>query len=133
MASNLRNLRMQYSTALKLFTASSRRFEILGTVPAEPRPIDLKILYVLDSSFNPPTLAHMRIAISALKDTPHSSSRLLLLLATQNADKPSKPASFEDRLVMMTLLARDLHWHQIENIILNDCKHHAPGPNRRNG
>lgn len=109
MASNLRNLRMQYSTALKHFTASSRRFEILGTVPAEPRPIDPKILYVLDSSFNPPTLAHMRIAISALTDTPHSSSRLLLLLATQNADKPSKPASFEDRLVMMTLLARDLH------------------------
>ena len=34
--------------------------------------------------------------------------RLLLLLATQNADKAPKPAAFEDRLVMMTLMARGL-------------------------
>jgi nicotinamide-nucleotide adenylyltransferase len=51
----------------------------------------------------------MRIAASALQESPLSSSRLLLLLATQNADKPSTPAPFEDRLVMMTLLARELH------------------------
>jgi nicotinamide-nucleotide adenylyltransferase len=109
MASNLQNLRTQYGTALKRFVASSKPFEIIGTVPADSRHIDPKVLYVLDSSFNPPTLAHMRIATSALEEIPHSSSRLLLLLATQNADKPSKPALFEDRLVMMTLLAQDLH------------------------
>lgn len=53
----------------------------------------------------------MRIATSALQydkgATPH---RLLLLFATQNADKAPKPASFEDRLVMMTLFAQELQY-----------------------
>ncbi|KAL1968847.1 hypothetical protein VTN77DRAFT_1208 [Rasamsonia byssochlamydoides] len=108
-ANSIQNLRAHYGAALKRFIASSRPFEILNTVPANARSVEPKVLYVLDSSFNPPTLAHMKIAGSALAESPHSSSRLLLLLATQNADKPSKPASFEDRLVMMTLLAQDLH------------------------
>ncbi|KAL2223358.1 putative cytidylyltransferase [Thermoascus aurantiacus ATCC 26904] len=109
MATNsLQSLRARYGAALKAFVASSRAFEILGTVPVDPPPTAPKVLYVLDSSFNPPTLAHLRIASSALAENPGSSSRLLLLLATQNADKPSKPALFEDRLVMMDLLARDL-------------------------
>ena len=34
--------------------------------------------------------------------------RLLLLLATQNADKPAKPAAFEQRLAMMELLAEEV-------------------------
>jgi nicotinamide-nucleotide adenylyltransferase len=66
-------------------------------------------LYVLDSSFNPPTVAHLRIATTALThDRGAVPKRLLLLLATQNADKPSKPASFEQRLVMMSIFAEDL-------------------------
>lgn len=40
------------------------------------------------------------------KGTP--PSRLLLLLAIQNADKQPKPALFEDRLVMMRLAAEDV-------------------------
>ncbi|KKA21526.1 hypothetical protein T310_4484 [Rasamsonia emersonii CBS 393.64] len=107
-ANSIQNLRAHYAAALKRFVASSLPFEVLSTEPANARNIEPKVLYVLDSSFNPPTLAHMKIAGSALAESPHSSSRLLLLLATQNADKPSKPASFEDRLVMMTLLAQDL-------------------------
>lgn len=63
---------------------------------------------MLDSSYNPPTLAHRRIASSAVLDHTSKPSRLLLLLATQNADKPSKPALFEDRLAMMELFAQDL-------------------------
>lgn len=101
-------LRTQYASALKQFASSSKAFEVVGSVPAEPAPVTPKVLYVLDSSFNPPTLAHLRIASSALAENPGPSSRLLLLLATQNADKPSKPALFEDRLVMMDLFARDL-------------------------
>lgn len=34
--------------------------------------------------------------------------RVCLLLATENADKKPKPASFEDRLVMMSLMAANL-------------------------
>lgn len=107
---SFRSLRTQYASLLKKFTASSRDFEVLATIPADGCPAP-KILYVLDSSFNPPTRAHLRIASSALLERLDPSSRLLLLLATQNADKPSKPALFEDRLAMMELFAHDLRSH----------------------
>jgi nicotinamide-nucleotide adenylyltransferase len=65
-------------------------------------------VYVLDSSFNPPTRAHLKIAASALQNDKGSTpKRLLLLLATQNADKAPKPASFEERLVLMSIFASD--------------------------
>lgn len=123
-----------YSSALKAFTTSSSTFQILHTLgspishfktPSSPLNTSAspqKSLYILDSSFNPPTLAHLRIATNALlHDVPPqstittnsepmraSSKRLLLLLAIQNADKAAKPASFEQRLVMMTIFAQDL-------------------------
>ncbi|KAJ5759713.1 hypothetical protein N7520_006869 [Penicillium odoratum] len=106
---SFRSLRTNYTSLLKGFTASNREFEVLTTIPANgPAP---KVLYVLDSSFNPPTRAHLRIASSALLERLDPHSRLLLLLATQNADKPSKPALFEDRLAMMELFAHDLRSH----------------------
>lgn len=102
-------LRTKYTSLLKQFTASSKDFAVLTSVPERSSPA--KTLFVLDSSFNPPTRAHLRIASSALQEQLNSTSRLLLLLATQNADKPSKPASFEDRLAMMELFAQDLRSH----------------------
>ncbi|RDX57078.1 Nucleotidylyl transferase [Lentinus brumalis] len=81
---------------------------------------------VLDSSFNPPTLAHLALA-SVLPpsppppanspDTPlaaHPSQvdfdARLLLLSVRNADKQLKPgdATYEQRMEMMVLLAQDL-------------------------
>ncbi|KAJ5105457.1 Cytidylyltransferase [Penicillium alfredii] len=103
-------LRAQYASLLKQFIASTKEFEVLTSIPTDPSP-PAETLYVLDSSFNPPTLAHLRIASSALQERLQPTSRLLLLLATQNADKPSKPASFEDRLIMMELFAHDLRSH----------------------
>ncbi|KAJ5673842.1 hypothetical protein N7462_009281 [Penicillium macrosclerotiorum] len=107
---SFRSLRVKYASLLKQFASSSKEFEILTTIPCDRSP-PAKILYVLDSSFNPPTRAHLRIASSALLERLEPSSRLLLLLATQNADKPSKPALFEDRLAMMELFAHDLRAH----------------------
>ncbi|KAL4921252.1 hypothetical protein BDW62DRAFT_198258 [Aspergillus aurantiobrunneus] len=105
-------LRAQYSSALKRFLESTKNFEVITSVAREeqPRPPSSAdgVLYVLDSSFNPPTLAHRHIACSAVLENREKPSRLLLLLATQNADKPSKPALFEDRLIMMQLCAQDL-------------------------
>lgn len=118
MTSSLHSLRSHYSSSLKRFIASSKAFEVLATVPPpsppppHPHPPPApQVLYVLDSSFNPPTIAHLDIASSVLVENLDLPSRLLLLLATQNADKPSRPASFEDRLVMMELFARDLLSH----------------------
>ncbi|CZR59580.1 related to cytidylyltransferase family protein [Phialocephala subalpina] len=108
---------------LHTFASSTSNFSLLTTIttssafppsfahPPTTLPTAPKTLYILDSSYNPPTLAHLRIATSALlHDTqPYTSPRrLLLLLATQNADKAPKPASFEHRLTMMTIFARDL-------------------------
>jgi nicotinamide-nucleotide adenylyltransferase len=107
---SFRALRSQYASLLEQFAASTKEFEVLATVPIDHAPPP-KILYVLDSSFNPPTRAHLRIASSALLEKLEPGSRLLLLLATQNADKPSKPAPFEDRLAMMELFAHDVRSH----------------------
>ena len=101
---NLRN-------ALSSFGKSSQQFKILSTHPdSDARFFSLpKALYVLDSSFNPPTRAHLRICTSALlQDRTTTPKRLLLLLATQNADKAPKPAAFEQRLAMMKIFAHDL-------------------------
>ena len=102
----------RYRDALQTFASSRSRFQVLNSCPSTSVPPDTRTLYVLDSSFNPPTLAHLRIAVSALRDdkrAPQSlPKRLLLLLATQNADKAPKPASFEQRLVMMGMFASDL-------------------------
>ncbi len=107
----LRSMKASYVSALKDFASSSATFRVLRSVPSSlpPKASLTKTLYVLDSSFNPPSRMHQQITESALNydhgPIPH---RLLLLFATQNADKAPKPASFEDRLVMMTLFAQEL-------------------------
>ncbi|KAI0701897.1 hypothetical protein C8T65DRAFT_656063 [Cerioporus squamosus] len=85
---------------------------------------------VLDSSFNPPTLAHLALASvlppsasppgsdTDIPTVAHSSpadfDARLLLLSVRNADKQLKPgdATYEQRMEMMALLAKDLvHTH----------------------
>lgn len=119
----LQNLRSQFSQALKDFANSSTYFRILHTVPPTSPPSSgpVRALYVLDSSFNPPSKAHSSLVKAALKASSQQNaqsiqklgakaeiSRVLFLLATVNADKKPKPADFEDRLVMMALMAEDL-------------------------
>ncbi|KAL5486095.1 hypothetical protein ACEPAI_7139 [Sanghuangporus weigelae] len=85
---------------------------------------DLRIS-VLDSSFNPPTLAHLALARSRPLDSDSPSERArhidydarLLLLSVRNADKaPPKPgeSTYEQRLELMTLLAKELEDAPIE-------------------
>jgi nicotinamide-nucleotide adenylyltransferase len=71
--------------------------------------LPIRTLFILDSSYNPPSLAHAALALTALKQANAiESGRLLLLLSTSNADKAPKPASFSQRLSMMSLFAQDL-------------------------
>ena len=101
-------------SSLKAFASSAQAIKILHTLPhAPPKHSGAqppKQLYVLDSSFNPPTLAHFRLCTSALLDDRSKSGPkgLLLLLATQNADKAPKPAAFEHRLAMMSIFAEEM-------------------------
>lgn len=98
--------------SLQAFASSPQNVEILCTLPHAPpkHSSSPKTLYVLDSSFNPPTRAHLRICTSALSHDSSSAGpkRLLLLLATQNADKAPKPAAFEQRLAMMSIFAEEM-------------------------
>lgn len=117
----LKALRAQFSQGLKDFASSSSSFKIVRTIPQSKPPSSSPIntLYVLDSSFNPPSKAHLALVKAALRSSvSHNDSksissshppRVLFLLATVNADKKPKPADFEDRLVMMTLMAEELH------------------------
>jgi nicotinamide-nucleotide adenylyltransferase len=107
----LRSFRASCASMLKDFAASSSSFKLVRTIrhPNSPPETIAKTLYVFDGSFNPPTRAHHRIAMSALSnDRGPGPKRVLLLLATQNADKAKMRASLEDRLVMMTLSAHEL-------------------------
>lgn len=126
------NLVPFFTRALKTFQLSKSSFEVLCSLPlpssSSPEPAVRKppppqqhghhqTLFVLDSSFNPPTLAHQRMALSALRDDQKKKeeaekagtpSRVLLLLAINNADKAPKPAAFPQRLAMMYVFALDL-------------------------
>lgn len=112
----LQRLRSQFATSLSEFTSSTRVFQVIYTVPLKRKPEAAstrtaagRTLYVLDSSFNPPSQAHLTLAKSAvIKDSNAGPARILLLLATVNADKAVKPAAFEDRLVMMSIMAQNL-------------------------
>ncbi|KAI1059391.1 hypothetical protein LB507_003681 [Fusarium sp. FIESC RH6] len=108
-----RTLISTFSRALTSFQSSSDAFRVLCTlphtsdVPAPRRPgRPVRHLVVLDSSFNPPTLAHASMARSALKL--EGQQRLMLLLSVNNADKAPKPASFPVRLSMMEAMGREL-------------------------
>jgi len=96
-------------STLHAFAKSSASFELVRSVgtpqalsPSSKRPT----LLVLDFSANPPSLAHFQIALSSVPT--NNTCRLLLLLATQNADKAPKPAAFSDRLAMMSIFASEL-------------------------
>ncbi|KAF6813561.1 cytidylyltransferase [Colletotrichum sojae] len=118
-----------FSRSLTAFQTSSDAFRVVCTLPRRadspsslaPRQPRQKIdsLVVLDSSFNPPTLAHLRMARSALreksKNSGGGSARLLLLLAVNNADKKPKPAAFGERLGMMHAFAEDFLEEEEEN------------------
>ncbi|KAK1254253.1 hypothetical protein MKX08_008248 [Trichoderma sp. CBMAI-0020] len=114
-----------FSRSLSSFHSSPDVFWVLCTLPHHggsnskeepaPRPSksNLKLrqrLVVLDSSFNPPTRAHAEMAKSALEwaSSSSSSTRLMLLLSVNNADKAPKPASFPTRLGMMEGFGHEL-------------------------
>jgi nicotinamide-nucleotide adenylyltransferase len=112
MASRIASLRStlpDLESALHSFTSSPARFRVVRSVNATaPQP---KTLYILDSSFNPPSIAHLTLATSALRQSApaeKSPYRLLLLFSTHNADKAPSPASFVQRIALMTMFAEDL-------------------------
>jgi nicotinamide-nucleotide adenylyltransferase len=94
--------------------------------PSYAKTKDTIRISVLDSSFNPPTLAHLALAkasfpLSTSNEDVTSGRRdaydaSLLLLSVRNADKALKQgdATYLQRLEMMYLLARDIEHPHLE-------------------
>lgn len=114
-----------FAQSLASFQDSQDAFRVVCTLPADaagagpstpvpptlvrpPEPV--RRLVILDSSFNPPTVAHMQMALSAAGAYEGGATRVLLLLSVRNADKGVQPASFPHRLAMMYVFAADLSW-----------------------
>ncbi|KAF9578828.1 hypothetical protein BGW38_005183 [Lunasporangiospora selenospora] len=76
-----------------------------GSIAATKSPIRIA---VLDSSFNPPTRAHYQLLKAAANV---GCDAVLLLLATNNADKGQMGAGAVERLEMMEAMAE----HSIKN------------------
>ncbi|KAJ7067207.1 Nucleotidylyl transferase [Mycena amicta] len=87
-------------------------------IPHQRWPLPRKIhrgrlklhISILDSSFNPPTLAHLALANTPRHDPDgHAYDAKIFLLSVRNADKTlaSTDASYLQRLEMMFLLAKD--------------------------
>ncbi|KAI9178924.1 Low molecular weight phosphotyrosine protein phosphatase [Blastocladiella emersonii ATCC 22665] len=65
---------------------------------------------VLDSSHNPPTVAHYTLLKHALEASPESYDAVLILLATRNADKGHlSDSAIDHRAAMMHSVARSLN------------------------
>lgn len=121
--SEMRVLLHQIQSALRNFQDSGSSFRILKTVTGPPPTVpedplvpsedtSPRTVFILDSSFNPPSVAHRALAASALQLSSNNvhpkPQRLLLLLSTMNADKAPSAASFDQRLAMMAVFAGDL-------------------------
>src|ERR1700694_3681385 len=106
-----------YASHLQSFISSPEAFRILNPGFQTQN----EALYILDSSFNPPTKAHLALAMSSA--TPSKKSTVLLLLAIQNADKQPKPATFDHRLAMMDLLARKIERTSTPTALIALTKH----------
>ncbi|KAL2891235.1 putative nicotinamide mononucleotide adenylyltransferase [Ceratocystis lukuohia] len=119
-----------FATLLSKFQTSGNQLCIIKSLGAPWLSTPKQRIIVLDSSFNPPTLAHMHMALTAIQrfsscsgptlavdstcqvfgesdDTPKAMG-VLLLLSVNNADKAPKPAPFAQRLCMMQDFAEDL-------------------------
>ncbi|TFK27817.1 hypothetical protein FA15DRAFT_613355, partial [Coprinopsis marcescibilis] len=110
----------------RLQSGTGHHFDLVWT--AHPRwplppgdnlhPRTVARISVLDSSFNPPTLAHLALlntkrpsyACEASEGPGRDYDAKLLLLSVKNADKTLKPndATYLQRLEMMALLAQDV-------------------------
>jgi nicotinamide-nucleotide adenylyltransferase len=87
---------------------SHPRWPLLRRPDASPPATPLRIS-LLDSSFNPPTLAHLALARASPGDA-RAYDAHLLVLSVRNVDKALKPgdAVYEQRLAMMIRLGAHL-------------------------
>ncbi|CAG7852007.1 SubName: Full=Uncharacterized protein {ECO:0000313/EMBL:CCA74609.1} [Serendipita indica DSM 11827] len=103
------NSTSKYKTDVEFVYTSSQNWPLPPGVNL-PDPYNPPIrIAILDSSFNPPTKAHLALAMAPLPDSTgkRTYDARMLLLSVTNADKKLKPgdATYVQRLEMMYILA----------------------------
>lgn len=100
------NVQKKFQSQLHEFTETNSSFKVVySTLSTHITPGTTR-LCILDSSFNPPHKGHLSLITKSINHSKGQTCSVLLLLSVQNADKLTPtPASFEDRLDMMCLLA----------------------------
>jgi len=107
-SSAIDRVQQQVVSAALVYT-SHRRWPLSPTQSLPRSPLHIS---VLDSSFNPPTLAHLALANAPNPRSPASDyDAKLLLLSVRNADKllQEGDATLCQRVEMMSLLAARIH------------------------
>ncbi|CAK7897228.1 nicotinamide mononucleotide adenylyltransferase [[Candida] anglica] len=124
-----------FTKTLQEFLVSNSDFKVIfnptGRIEEPEKSFlnqDTQRICVLDSSFNPPHLGHLSLAKDSLAQsysaTEDEDKVLLLLLSVKNADKITpQPASFEERIDMMCLMANYLHKTLGINVSVGLTKH----------
>lgn len=97
---------MNWGKVLSEFRELNKPFQVIH----QTNKLETTRLFILDSSFNPPHLAHYSLVKKSIDYEAYqydrSSSSVLLLLSISNADKADgEPASLEHRIDMIILLA----------------------------
>ncbi|KAI5954324.1 hypothetical protein KGF54_002099 [Candida jiufengensis] len=115
---------------LQEFLASKKDFSILYSSNSVNPFVtsSTERVYVLDSSFNPPHLAHYALIEESLKtnhdDIPIENESLLLLLSVKNVDKVHpQPESFDKRLEMMYYMANHISKNHPINVSIGVTNH----------
>ncbi|CCE86037.1 Piso0_005682 [Millerozyma farinosa CBS 7064] len=101
---------MNWGKSLSEFREFNKTFQIIHQTKTTS---DTSRLFILDSSFNPPHLAHYSLVKTSIDYEAYKNDRncstVLLLLSISNADKADgEPASLEQRIDMIILLAEHI-------------------------
>ncbi|AGO10794.1 AaceriAFR721Wp [[Ashbya] aceris (nom. inval.)] len=104
-----------FQRLLEEFKLAGTQFEVVYGKKTLSAPF--RRLLVLDSSFNPPHFGHCELIERACDRYKSEELHVLLLLSVNNADKEEKPATFDKRLYMMSILADLLSKRSIDTSV----------------
>lgn len=125
---------MSFNTFFKDFTQQNKSFAVFAGTATHRNTNNDSVLLVLDSSFNPPHFGHLTLVRNSAKYYQSKGVKdlhTILLLAVNNADKGSKPASIGKRMEMMQLFSQCLFNVGFADVSLA-LTSHAKFVNKRN-
>lgn len=97
---------------IQCFNDSDHRFQVLWTLKPNNCTQAPKEIFILDACFNPPTVAHLSMAVSGFGGPGSYSSAagmLILMFCTNGTRRAPSPALLHDRIHMIKLLIDEFY------------------------